>query len=355
VAPFVVKRIVWAFVMAFIVSFITFVLFFIVPDITQVARSSSSDQLVSLARQYDVQGQSIFEQYGHFVWRFLRHGDLGKSFGSGQPVMQALASAVPVTAGLVIGGAILWVLIAFPIGILSALRPRSLVDRVTMIFVLVGVSAHPVWIGLILSYFLGFKFHITPIAGYCDFFNPTLQCGGALDWAYHMLLPWLTFALLFAALYTRMIRAMVMETLQEDYVRTAEAKGAGPFRILRAHVLRNAMLPIVTMLGMDIGVAFAGALFVEAVFDLPGVGFMLYNAATHLDLPVVMGVFMVVSLAVVFANLIADLVCMVLDPRMHVARASSYGRQRRPRVVPTRVGRASGPRPPGSATAPAPR
>jgi hypothetical protein len=126
-----------------------------------------------------------------------------------------------------------------------------------MVFVLIGVSAHPVWIGLILSYFLGYRFHLAPIAGYCDFFNQSTgaDCGGPTQWAYHMILPWMTFALLYAALYVRMIRANVMEAKHEDYVRTAVAKGASQSRVMRVHVLRNALLPIVTILGMDIGFA----------------------------------------------------------------------------------------------------
>ena len=354
-AAFVLKRLVWAVVLAFLISFVTFLLFFIVPGQARVARNSNADQLVSLARQYDVQGQSIFEQYGHVMWRIIRYGDFGKSFVNRQPVGEKLAAALPVTAALVAGGVILWLLIAFPIGILSALRPRSILDRFTMIFVLIGVSAHPVWIGLILSYVFGFKLGITPIAGYCDFFNPTLQCGGALDWAYHMLLPWLTFALLFAALYTRMIRAMVLETLQEDYVRTARAKGASGARVIKSHVLRNAMLPIVTMIGMDVAIAFGAVLFIESVFDLPGVGGMLYDAATRLDLPVIMSIFLVISLVVVVANLIADVVCMVLDPRMHVSRVASYGKQQRPRFSVRSSERASAPTPAQSASAAAPR
>jgi peptide/nickel transport system permease protein len=353
-AVFVVKRLVWSVVLAVLISFVTFVLFFIVPDETRVARSSNTDQLVSLARQYDVEGQALFEQYGRFMWKVF-HGDLGQSFVTRQPVAETLASALPVTLTLVAGGVILWLMIAFPIGILSALRPRSLLDRFAMIFVLIGISAHPVWIGLILSYVFGYKLGITPIAGYCDFFNPSLDCGGALDWASHMLLPWLTFALLFAALYTRMIRAMVLETLHEDYVRTAQAKGASTARVLKAHVLRNAMLPIVTMLGMDVALAFGGALFIETVFDLPGVGGMLYDATTRLDLPVIMAVFLVISFAVVIANLIADIACMVLDPRMHVSRIASYGKEHRPRPLSTAPGRASAPTPAQSASAAAPR
>ena len=354
-AAFVLKRIVWAFVLAFLITFITYILFFVVPGEARVARNSNQDQLVSLARQYDVEGQGIFEQYGRFMWRVIGHGDFGKSFVTHQAVSEKLASALPVTIALVAGGTILWLLMAFPIGILSALRPRSLLDRFSMVFVLIGVSAHPVWIALILSYVFGFKLGVTPIAGYCDFFNSHLTCGGAVDWTYHMLLPWLTFALLFAALYTRMIRAMVFETMQEEYVRTARAKGASSARVLKSHVLRNAMLPIVTMLGMDVAVAFGGALFIETVFDLPGVGQMLYDAATRLDLPVIMGVFLVITFAVVICNLVADIVCMVLDPRMHVSRVASYGKAKGPGIAARVAGRATPPTPARSASATAPR
>ena len=354
-AAFVLKRLVWAIVLTFLISFITFVLFFIVPDTARVARNSNADQLVSLARQYDVQGQSIFEQYGHWIWRIVGHADFGRSFVTHQGVSERLASALPVTIGLIVGGTFLWLVIAFPLGIISALRPRSLLDRFGMIFVLIGVSAHPVWISLILSYAFGFKLGITPIAGYCDFFNSHKTCGGAVDWAYHMILPWAAFSLLFAALYTRMIRAMVLETMQEDYVRTARAKGASSARVLKGHVLRNAMLPIVTMLGMDVAVAFTGVLFIESVFDLPGVGGMLYDSARALDLPVILAVFLVVSFVVVIANMIADIVCMVLDPRMHVSRAGSYGKEPRRPLFARERGRAIAPTPARSASAAAPR
>jgi peptide/nickel transport system permease protein len=328
VAGFILRRLLWAVVLAFAISFLTFMVFFVVPGETRT-RTQGANSTTSLIRQYNLQGKSVFKQYGEFVWRFVRYGDLGRSFVNNRAVTDKLGSALPVTAGLVIGGALLWLIMAIPIGILSALRPRSLLDRIAVIFVLIGVSAHPVWIGLIMSYFLGFKLHLTPISGYCDFFNPSLDCGGAADWAYHMLLPWLTFAFLFTALYTRMSRAMVLETLQEDYIRTARAKGAGQMRILRSHVLRNALLPLVTMLGMDVGLAFGGVLFVESVYGLPGIGGMLYDSLLRLDLPIMMGVFLVVCLAVVVANLMADVICMVLDPRVHVARVGSYGREQK--------------------------
>ena len=122
-----------------------------------------------------------------------------------------------------------------------------------MVFVLIGISAHPVWIGLIFAYIFGFKLGWYADPGYCDVINPSTDCGGPVQWACHMILPWITFAILFAALYVRMIRANVIEAMNEDYVRTARAKGAPEWRVMRSHVLRNALLPVVTMLGMDIG------------------------------------------------------------------------------------------------------
>src|SRR5256886_13440019 len=139
---------------------------------------------------------------------FVRpNGNLGYSFVRASSVNSLVKSAAPVTASLVFGGVIVWLLMALPIGILSALRPRSLLDRTSMTFVLIGISAHPIWIGLIFAYFFGFKLHLTPITGYADFFNPPpYSPGGPVQWAYHMILPWATFAILFAALYVRLIR-----------------------------------------------------------------------------------------------------------------------------------------------------
>jgi peptide/nickel transport system permease protein len=260
-------------------------------------------------------------QYVRFFWRLTYHHSLGRSFANREPVNNLVLSAAPVTASLVIGGAVLWLMIALPLGILSALRPRSLLDRTSMTFVLIGVSAHPVWIGLIFSYFLGFKFHITPIAGYCDFFNPSIgaECGGPTQWAYHMILPWMTFAVLYAALYVRMIRANVMEAMHEDYVRTARAKGAAEPRVMRVHVLRNALLPVVTILGMDIGTALGGAIFTESIYGLPGLGRVSLQALNNLDLPTVMGVVVFATTMIILFNLVVDVLYAWIDPRIRLA------------------------------------
>src|SRR5215469_4938587 len=154
-----------------------------------------------------------------------------------------------------------------------------------MVFVLIGISAHPVWIGLLFAYFFGFRLGWFPITNYCNFFGSGGTCGGPVQWAYHLVLPWITFAILFAALYVRMIRANVMEVMNEDFVRTARAKGAPEWLVMRSHVLRNALLPVVTMLGMDIGLALGGAIFTETVYGLPGLGKLAITSISNFDLP----------------------------------------------------------------------
>jgi peptide/nickel transport system permease protein len=317
VLGFVVRRLIWAVLLALVISLFTFIIFFVIPTDTRggglVARGPVEPNLQG---QFNLRGQSVPEQYVHFLSSVVRHGNLGRSMRSGAPVTELIGRALPVTASLVIGGALMWFLLAVPIGILSALRPRSLLDKGLMILLLIGVSAHPVWLGLMLSYLLGFRLHAFPVTGYCDFFGPSTLCGGPRQWAYHMILPWLTFAFLFAAVYARMIRASVLETMDEDYVRTARAKGAGTWRVLRGHVLRNAMLPVASMLGMDVGIAFGGAVFIETVFGMPGMGRVLVRALAGGDLPVIMGVVLVVSFAVAIANLIVDIVYCSIDPRV---------------------------------------
>jgi peptide/nickel transport system permease protein len=192
------------------------------------------------------------------------------------------------------------------------------------VFVLLGVSAHPIALGLFFRQFLGYKWQLLPVGGYCPLFGTgggVEACGGPADWAHHLILPWITFAFLFAALYSRMIRASALEVLGEAYVRVARGKGAPERRVLRAHVFRNAMLPIVTMIGMDLGVAFGSVIFVERVFSLGGLGSLAVAALrgeVGFDLPIVVSVVVVVSAAIILLNLIVDLIYPVVDPRIRL-------------------------------------
>jgi peptide/nickel transport system permease protein len=297
---------------------VTYVLFFILPvDRSRfVRRTEVNEQDIKRALHID---GPVYKQYGQFVGRVMLHGSLGRSFNNREDVNKIVKDAAPITASLVVGGALLWMLIALPIGVLSAIRPRSLLDRAGMLFVLVGISSHPVWVGLILSYFLGFKLGLFPITGYCDLINPSTGCGGPVQWAYHLLLPWFTFAILFAALYVRMIRATVLETLDEDYVRTAQAKGASSWQVLRSHVLRNALLPVMTMAGMDVArLVFPGVLFIEAVYGMPGLGGQIVIALRRQDLPTIVGITAWITVAILFLNVLIDVVYAWVDPRIRL-------------------------------------
>src|SRR5581483_11367633 len=227
---------------------------------------------------------SVVHQYVQWL-SHVAHGSLGRSFVSRREVADTIGDAVPVTLSLTIGGALLWLLIA-----------------------------------LVLSYVLGFRAGVLPQGGYCDFFNPSTDCGGAAQWASHLILPWITVALVFSALYTRMIRASVTELMHEDYVRQARAKGLSEWQAVRAHVLPSALTPVVTMLALDIGrLILPTALFVEPAFGLPGLGRIFYQSVLRSDLPMIVGIIVVMSVAAVVANLVADLATALIDPRLAAA------------------------------------
>jgi peptide/nickel transport system permease protein len=306
------------------VTVVTYIIFFIIPAnpaFELCGKACSPDDIKRVERYWHLD-QPVPVQYYYFLKRLVVNQSLGKSFANRQSVNSIVGASAPVTASLVIGGAVLWMLIAIPLGILSALRPRSLLDRTSMTFVLIGISAHPVWIGLIFAYFFGYKWHSwthLPLGNYCDFFYPSTDCGGPVQWFVHLVLPWATFALLFAALYTRMIRANVIETMNEDYVRTARAKGAPEHVVMRSHILRNAMLPVVTMLGMDIGIALGGAVFTESVYALPGLGKRLLQSLDTVDLPTIQGIVVFATIVIIGLNLLVDLLYAWIDPRIRLA------------------------------------
>jgi peptide/nickel transport system permease protein len=319
---YVIRRLLWAVVLFFAITVLTFVMFFVIPvnPAAMVAGKAATPAEIKHVTHLLYLGRPLYAQYLHYLDQLLLHHSLGYSYGNRQSVNSIIGSAAPVTAGVVIGGAILWMLVAIPVGIFSALRPRSKTDRVAMVSVLAGISAHPVWVGYMLSLIVGYKLNLLPIQGYCNLrgASPGQPCGGPVDWFTHMILPWVTFAILYSAFYVRMIRSSVMETLNEDYVRTARAKGATERTVITKHVLRNAMLPVVTMLGMDVAVALGGAVFVEIVFGLQGLGGKAVQAVNIFDLPTISGVVIFASLMVITFNLIVDLLYAWIDPRIRL-------------------------------------
>jgi len=305
---FVIGRLASSVLVVLAVTMVVFVAFFAMPrDDSSFARATPAE--------FRLHG-AIAGEYAHYIWRIVAHGDFGRSYGTREPVTTRLFRAAPVTLSLVAGGVVVWLFLAIPLGMIAALRPRSLLDRCATFFVLAGLSIHPVVLGLVLSYLLGHRLNLLPVNGYCSIDNLSTGCDGLSHWASHLVLPWFTFGIVNAALFTTMVRALVIEELGEEYVRTAVAKGASATRILRAHLLRNVTLPLVTMLGVQAGTSLAGVIFVETVYDLPGLGGMLRRAAQTRDLPLVAGSVVFLACAIVVINLIVDVVYAVLDPRI---------------------------------------
>jgi peptide/nickel transport system permease protein len=329
---YLARRFLWAVMLFIAVTAVTYVIFFMIPaNPAQLAagKAATSERIKEVERFLGID-QPVWKQYLLFLERLspvgvsdgleLKKPSLGRSFANRRDVNEVVGQAAPVTASLVFGAILLILVVSIPIGVLSALRPRSLLDRAAMMYVLIGISLPSFWIGLVLAYFVSFRLGLTPITGYCDVINPSeaSQCGGPIDWAHHMILPWATLALVGAGTYVRFIRADVMETMNQDYVRTARAKGAPEHRVMRSHILRNAMLPVVTMLGMDIGLLLGGSIFIERVFGLPGLGFVAIDSIFNFDLPVTQGIVVFGAIAIIFFNFIVDILYAWIDPRIRL-------------------------------------
>ena len=316
-------------------TLVLFTLFFVAPGADlSVSGSFAAGHGEGRAGRFQETGSAPAE-YVRFLGHLV-HGELGRSTRTHQPVGLLVSRAWPATASLVFGGLLLWLVIAIVVGVWSALRPRSLVDRLGTMLVLFGVSMHPLVLSLVLAWLFGAKLHVLPLVEYCDMFHPSLgiECGGPVQWAYHLLLPWLVVGAGFGALYTRMIRSTLLETMNEDFVRTARAKGLSEFAVLRRHTLRASMLPLVAILTMDAGVAFGATMFVERVFHIPGLGALLVFSVSRPDLPVILGVMMIVTVFVLLLSLFTDLVYGLVDPRIDLLPARRERRRRAGRHEP---------------------
>lgn len=244
----------------------------------------------------------------------------GQSAGNqGFPITAQLDSQLRVTLSLLLGGAAVVLLLSVPLGAFAGSRIGTVSDRTVSLIALIGVCSHPMVLSILIRSLFHGRLHWTPPGGYCPLRNGQPGCTGVLDWATHLALPWLTFALLFLALYVRMIRISVAETLPQDFVRTARAKGASNLRVMTRHVLPNASLRILTMIGMEIGTALGVCIYVEAAFALPGLAsraVFAMSGSTQLDLPVIMALVFVISTIVVVGNFAVDTLYALLDPRL---------------------------------------
>ena len=319
VGRYLLKRVAWAVAQLVAATLVLFTLFFVAPGADlSVSGSFAAGHGEGRAGRFQETGSALGE-YLRFLGHLV-HGEFGRSLRTHQDVGFLVSRAWPATASLVFGGLLFWLVISLVVGVWSAMRPRSLIDRLGTVIVLVGVSAHPLVLSLVLAWLFGYKLHWLPLLGYCDMFHPAygLGCGGPVQWAYHLFLPWLVVGAGFGALYTRMIRSTLLETMQEDFVRTTRAKGLSEITVLRRHTFRAAMLPMVAILTMDAGVAFGATMFVEHVFHIPGLGQLLISSVSRPDLPVILGVMAIVAVFVLLLSLFLDLICGLVDPRIAV-------------------------------------
>ena len=319
---YLVRRLLWAIVLFLAVTIVTYAIFFLVPanPARIAAGQAATPERIAEVEEFLGLKDPIYVQYWNFLKRLIFDGSLGQSFVDRSSVNDEIFRAAPITASLVFGAMILVLIISIPIGILSALRPRSILDRVAMTYVLIGISLPSFWIALVLSYVIGFRLGFTPIAGYCEVVSvpQAANCGGFGDWAYHLVLPWMALAIVQAGIYVRFVRAEVMDTMTQDYVRTARAKGAPERRVMKDHILRNALLPVITILGMDIGLTLGGAIFIETVFGLNGLGGTAIRSIGQFDLPVLQGVVIFGAVAIIVFTLIVDLLYAWVDPRIRL-------------------------------------
>ena len=318
IVGYLIRRILTGIIVVWLVATATFFLFFARPVETvarQLAGRAATPQVINEVISNLGLNQPIMTQYWHFLVKLV-HGNLGFSYFTGESVDQMLKQDLPPTVSLVIGATILWLLFGLGVGILSATRARSLFDRVASVGVLIGLSL-PVFVTgelLILVVFQplytnGFHFINTGYAGITRGIGPFVG---------HMLLPWITLATVQAAVYTRLSRGQLLETLGEDYIRTARSKGLSERRVIFRHAVRAAMTPVVSQLGVDIGQLLGGVVVVEAVFGLGGIGQVSVEAVGQDNLPVIIGFVIIAAVFVVVANIVVDLLYAALDPRVRI-------------------------------------
>ena len=324
------KRLGGAVVQVLMVTLLAWLLFYVIARFTGASpaqriagKNATAAQIAQVSAMLGL-SKPYWQQYLIFLGH-LATGNFGFSYVQQRPVSEILWPATLATFSLVAGAAVLWLLIAAPIGGYGGLRPRSAGDVTGRAAAILGMSIPVFWLAPMISYFLGYQptqgelagLHILPagtsifpIDGYVEFGTNPVQ------WAYHLLLPWLTLAIGFAAVYIRFIRTLTAEQLSEDYTRTARAKGASTQRIMTRHVGRNVAPTVAVLLGADIATALTGVFFVETVFAIPGLGYTGLSAIQNLDYPVITGVVIVGALIAVAANTVVDLTHAVLDPRL---------------------------------------
>ena len=311
---FIARRVIGMIFVLIAVSFLVFVIFIVVPGgdpATRIAGKNANDQLIENIRHTWGFDQPFYEQY----WIMMKKTFSGElvSYTNQTNVAQEIKAGIPATFSLAIGAAMIWLFWGIVVGIVAAVNAGRSTDRLVTILALVGISMPVFWLGIIVRYYLAEGGLVTwfPDGEYVPFTTSPAQ------WFYHLILPWSVLAVLFIGFYGRVLRSNILDTINEDYVRTARAKGLNPRRVMLSHVLRNSLIPIVTLFGLDFAAVLGGgAILTETVFDLHGVGQYAAQSIGSFDLPPIMGVTLFGAFFIVLFNTIVDFVYAFLDPRI---------------------------------------
>lgn len=313
---FFARRLAFGALVLLVLSTLVFFLFYVAPGdpARMIAGDKATEQQLEQIRRNIGSDRPMHEQYARFLGNAVQ-GDLGYSYRSRRPVAEIIARRIPITVSLVAGAVALWLAIGVPIGIMSARHPGSLRDRLGQSFILIGLSFPTFVLGMMSLYLLYFLpkqagFTLFPPGGYKDLTRDPLL------WAWHLVLPWTTLALTMAAFYARLTRGQMLEVMGEDYIRTARAKGLTERAVTWRHGMRAALTPLVTQLGADIALLLGGAIVIEQVYGLNGVGALAVQAVANQDRPIIIGVVLLGSVFIVLANIIVDLLYALLDPRV---------------------------------------
>jgi len=315
---FLVRRILGAIAVLFAISVLVFLIFNVVPATNpaqRIAGKNATPQLIKNVEEEWGFDKSLPEQY----WTQMKLIFTGQveSFQSHINVDERILEGIPATASLCIGAAIIWLSFGFLFGYLSAVRSGGWLDRGLTVLALIGVSMPVFWLASILLYYFTYKIEIFPASGYEPLSNPG-------KWASHLILPWVSLAVLFAGFYSRVLRSSMLDVMNEDYVRTARAKGLSQRRVMTKHVLRNSLIPVITLFGLDFGVLIGGgAIVTESLFNIEGVGLFTAEALQTQDFPSIMAVTIFGAFFIVLFNILVDIAYAYLDPRIRLGTSAA--------------------------------
>ena len=316
-ASYIVRRLLWVIFLVFVVTGLVFVIFNVLPSADpaelRAGRQPSREAVEAITRQLGLDAPMHERYYEYMKGVITGPLDLQRSYVNDEPVRELVFDRLGATLFLVAGGVVVWLIVGLTIGTISAVRKGSLLDRLAMGSALVAISAPVPWLGLVVLFLFSNdigRLHLLPGSGAYQSAN------GFLEHAHALIMPWMVLATAFAAIYARLLRANLLDVMGEDYIRTARAKGLRERTVVLKHGVRAAITPVVTILGIDVGVLFGGAILTETVFNIPGIGRLAFDAIERGDLMTIQGTVLILALGVALMNLLVDIAYGFLDPRV---------------------------------------